>query len=87
MSYLPTWIVVAVGLALLVFVLVRVLRHVRRFSATSAVVNARFSDESGHLRARSAALRVALKETRVRVKHTSVDVPSGRRGRQEDDRG
>jgi len=87
MSYLPTWIVVVVGLALLVAVLVRVFRHVRRFGATAAVVNSRFSDETGYLRARSAALRVAMKETRARVKHTSVDVPSGRRGRQEDDRG
>ncbi|WP_291408393.1 bacteriophage holin [Actinophytocola sp.] len=87
MSYLPTWIVVAVGLVLLVLVVIRVLRTVRRFGATAAVVNARFADGSGLLRARSAALRVAMKETRDRVKHASADVPSGRRGRQEDDRG
>jgi hypothetical protein len=87
MSYLPAWVGAAVGLALLVALLVRVFRHVRRFGTTASVVNARFSDETGHLRARSAALRVAMKETRARVKHTSVDVPSGRRGRQEDDRG
>ncbi|OLF18076.1 bacteriophage holin [Actinophytocola xanthii] len=87
MSYLPTWIVLAVGLVLLVAVLVRVARTVRRFGTTAASVNARIGDETGHLRARSAALRVAMKETRVRVKHTPVDVPSGHRGRQEDDRG
>ncbi|HEY0448105.1 bacteriophage holin [Actinophytocola sp.] len=87
MSYLPTWIVVAVGLVLLVVVVTRVLRTVRRFAATAAVVNARINDETGTLRARSAALGVAMKETRDRVKHASADVPSGRRGRQEDDRG
>lgn len=87
MSYLPAWIVAVVGLALLVAVLVRVFRNVRRFGVTAAAVNARFSDETGHLKARSAALRVAMKETRARVKHTSGDVPSGRRGRQEEDRG
>lgn len=87
MSYLPTWIVVAVGLVLLVLVIVRVLRTVRRFGATVAVVNARFTYGTGTLRARSAALRVAMNETRDRVKHAPADVPSGRRGRQEDDRG
>ncbi|MCT2583619.1 bacteriophage holin [Actinophytocola gossypii] len=87
MSYLPTWIAVAVGLVLLVAVLVRSARTVRRFGATASAVNARFGDETGHLRARSAALRVAMKETRARVKHTPADVPSERRGRQEDDRG
>jgi hypothetical protein len=98
MSYLPTWIALASGLVLLVVVIVRLTRHVRRFSATAAAVNARFNDSTGHLKARSAALRVAVtqqktrwrsasKETGARVKHTSVDVPSWRRGRQEDDRG
>jgi hypothetical protein len=87
MSYLPTWIVVAVGLVLLVLVLVRVLRDVRRFGGTAAVVGARIEDRRGTLRARTAALRVAMKQTRARVKHASADVPSTRRGRQEDDRG
>ncbi|HEX2131598.1 MAG TPA: bacteriophage holin [Actinophytocola sp.] len=87
MSYLPTWIAVAAGLVLLAAVLVRSARTARRFGATASAVNARFSDETGHLKARSAALRVAMNETRARVKHTSVDVPSGHRGRQEDDRG
>jgi len=86
MSYLPTWIVVAVGLVLLVLVLVRVIRDVRRFGVTAAVVNARIEDRRGTLRARSAALRVAMKQTRERVKRSSADVRSSR-GRQEDDRG
>jgi hypothetical protein len=87
MSYLPTWIVVAAGLLLLVPLLVRALRGVRRFGATAAVVGARIEDRRGTLRARTAALRVAVKQTRARVKHSSADVPSRRRGRQEDDRG
>jgi hypothetical protein len=87
MSYLPTWIVVAVGLLLLVLIVVRVSRNVRRFNGTAAVAGGRFADATGMLRARSAALRVAMKETRTRVKHASADVPSERRGRQEEDRG
>ena len=87
MSYLPTWIVVVVGLGLLVLVLVRALRGVRRFNTTAAVAGARIEDRTGTLRARTAALRVAMKETRARVKHAPADVPSRRRGRQEDDRG
>jgi hypothetical protein len=87
MSYLPTWIVVAVGLVLLVLVLVRVIRDVRRFGVTAAVVNARIEDRRGTFRARSAALRVAMKQTRERVKRSSADVRSTSRGRQEDDRG
>jgi hypothetical protein len=86
MSYLPTWVVVAIGLVLLVLVLVRVIRDVRRFGVTAAAVNARIEDRRGTLRARSAALRVAMKQTRERVKRSSADVPSSR-GRQEDDRG
>ena len=87
MSYLPTWIVVVVGLGLLVLVLVRALRGVRRFNATVAVAGARIEDRRGTLRARSAALRVAMRQTRARVKRSSADVPSRSRGRQEDDRG
>jgi ABC-type transport system involved in cytochrome bd biosynthesis fused ATPase/permease subunit len=85
MSYLPTWIVVVVGLLLLVVVLVS--RDLRRFRRVAAAVNARLSDETGTLRARSAAVGVAMKETRARVKRAPADVPSNSRGRQEDDRG
>lgn len=87
MSYLPTWIAIAVGLVLLVVVLVRALRDVRRVGAAAATVGARIEDRRGTLRARAAALRIAMKQTRARVKHASADVPSRRRGRQEDDRG
>ena len=87
MSYLPTWIAVAVGSVLLVLILVRALRDVRRVGAMAAVVGARIEDRRGTLRARAAALRVAMKRTRARVEHSSADVGSSRRGRQEEERG
>ncbi len=87
MSYLPTVIVVVVGVVLLAMVGFRACRDAVRFRTAVAVVGARIGDRRGTLRARSAALRVAMKETRARVKHSSADVPSRRRGRQEDDRG
>jgi hypothetical protein len=87
MSYLPTWIAVLVGVLLLGWVLVRVVRHVRRFNRVAASTGAHFSHETGTLRARRAALRVAMRETRARVKHAPADVPSNGRGRQEEDRG
>lgn len=76
-SYLPTGIVVVVGLALLVAVLVPALRHLRRFGATAAVVSTRFTNQTGTLRARSAALRIAVRDrTRTRVEHAPTRVPS-----------
>jgi hypothetical protein len=87
MSYLPAWIAVAVGLSMLVWVVVRALRHVRRFNRAAASTGAHFDHETGTIRARSAALRVAMKETRARVERTPADVPSNSRGRQEENRG
>jgi hypothetical protein len=87
MSYLPALILVAVGLLVLVVVLARVRRHVRAFNRTADDLTAHFGYESGTLKARLAALRVATRETRARVKHAPADVPSSSRGRQEEDRG
>ncbi|WP_424234982.1 bacteriophage holin [Actinophytocola sp.] len=87
MSYLPTWIVVVVGLSVLCWVLVRVLRHVRRFNRVAASTGTYLDHETGTLRARSAAMRVAMRQTLARVKRAPADVPSNSRGRQEDDRG
>ena len=87
-SYLSAGIVAAVGLALLIAVLVPALRRVRRFGTTAAVVNTRFSNQTGTLRARVAALRIAIRDrTRDRVAPAPAHVPSVRRGRQEEDRG
>lgn len=87
MSYLPTVSVVVVGVVLFVLVLVRAAGHIRRFRRTVGVVGDRFRDETGTVRARVAGVRVAMRQTRARVKRAPADVPSIGRGRQEDDRG
>ena len=87
MSYLPTLIVVVVGLSLLVVVVVRVRWHVRNFNQAADAARTNLDYETGTLKARMAALRVAMKETRARVKRAPADVPSSSRGRQEEDRG
>jgi hypothetical protein len=87
MSYLPTLILVVVGLLVLVVVLARVRRHVRAFNRAADALQAHLGHETGTLKARMAALRVATRETRARVKHAPAVVPSNSRGRQEEDRG
>jgi hypothetical protein len=87
MSYLPTLILVVVGLLVLVVVLVRVWRHVREFNQAADAFRANLGYETGTLKARIAAFQVAIRETRARVKRAPADVPSNSRGRQEEDRG
>jgi hypothetical protein len=87
MSYLPAVVVALVGVLLLVLITVKTLGNVRRFRRMVAEVEAGISHETGMLKARSAGVRVAMKETRARVKGAPADVPSVGRGRQEDDRG
>jgi len=80
-------IVVAVGIVVLVVVLVRLRRHVRVFNQAADAMRTNIDYETGTLKARIAALGVAMKETRARVKRAPADVPSNSRGRQEEDRG
>jgi hypothetical protein len=87
MSYLPAVIVLAVGVLGLVLVVVKTLGNIRRFRRVVAEVNSAIGHETGTLKARTAGVRVAMKETRARVKRAPADVPSVGRGRQEDDRG
>ncbi|HYQ64869.1 bacteriophage holin [Actinophytocola sp.] len=89
MSYLPALILVVVGLLVLVAVLVRVWRHVRGFNQAADALRTNLGYETGTLRARLAAVQVAIRETRARarVKHAPAVVPSNSRGRQEEDRG
>jgi hypothetical protein len=87
MSYLPAIVVAAVGLLVLVLLIVKTLGHARRFRRVVAEVNAGITYETGTLKARTAGVRVAMKETRARVNRAPADVPSISRGRQEDDRG
>ncbi|MFL6120896.1 bacteriophage holin [Actinophytocola sp.] len=87
MSYLPALILVVVGLLVLVVVLVRMWRHVREFNQAADAYRTNVGYETGTLRARLAALQVAIRDTRARVKHAPAAVPSNSRGRQEEDRG
>jgi len=80
-------IVVAVGIVVLVVVLVRLRRHVRVFNQAADAMRTNIDYETGTLKARIAALGVAMKETRARVKRAPAVVPSNSRGRQEEDRG
>lgn len=77
LQYLPIALTV-IGLAGLGAVFVPVLRAVRRFTGTVAAVNAQVADESGLLRARSAALGVAIRHRRrVRIQGDPARVRSG----------
>ncbi|MFB9903477.1 bacteriophage holin [Allokutzneria oryzae] len=65
MPYLLSLLLVVAGLAVLLFVVVKVLRSLSRFGAAQAAVNRHFDDRAGLLRARSAALRVAIAERKT----------------------
>ncbi|GAA0642039.1 hypothetical protein GCM10010174_75720 [Kutzneria viridogrisea] len=64
MPYLPSALLIILGLVLLVLALLRVFRSLRGLSSASRLARARFSDRSGLLRARVAALGVAIAERR-----------------------
>jgi hypothetical protein len=62
--YLPTVVLVAIGLLLLVLLLVRTVKVLRRFNQTASMVATNTQDRAGLVRARSAALRVAFAQRR-----------------------
>ncbi|MEA5361307.1 bacteriophage holin [Amycolatopsis sp., V23-08] len=64
MPYLPTIVLAALGLLLLVFLLVRTARVLRAFKQTASMVATNTQDQAGLVRARSAALRVAFAQRR-----------------------
>ncbi|MFI5592788.1 bacteriophage holin [Amycolatopsis sp. NPDC051758] len=64
MPYLPTVVLVAIGLLLLVLLLVRTMKVLRGFKQTASMVATNTQDRAGLIRARSAALRVAFAERR-----------------------
>ena len=79
---------VVVGLLVLVAVLVPVLRAVRRFVGAAAEVGDRLEDGNGLLRARKAALGVAIRQRRrVRIEGGLTRVRSGEQQIEEDGRG
>jgi hypothetical protein len=63
-AYVPTIVLVAIGLVLLITLLVRVRGIFRLFGQTVSVVATNTQDRTGLLRARSAALRVAVAQRR-----------------------
>jgi hypothetical protein len=62
--YLPTVVLVAIGLLLLVLLLVRTVKVLRGFQRTASMVATNTQDRAGLVRARSAALRVAFAQRR-----------------------
>lgn len=63
-AYLPTVVLLAVAVLLLVLLLVRAHREVRRFQSAQRRVAHDLGERSGLLKARIAGLRVALDERR-----------------------
>jgi hypothetical protein len=63
-SYISTMALVALGLIVLTVVLVNLRRILRRFIQTVSMVSTDTRDRAGLLRARSAALRVAVEQGR-----------------------
>lgn len=78
MPYVVSLALVVVGLLMLLVAAVRVRRAVRRFTDTAAAANLRITDAFGLLRARKAALGVAIRERRHgRMEADLARVPSG----------
>jgi hypothetical protein len=82
---LPILAPIVLGVVVLVLICVRVIRSLRRFRAASTLVGDRVGDGAGLLRARFAALGVAVAERRPdHAREGKPRVPSVDRGRQED---
>lgn len=64
MSYLPSALLVVLGLVLLALIFVRAVKALRGFRRAVSMVATNTQDRTGLLRARSAALRVAIDERR-----------------------
>ena len=78
MGYVLSVALAVVGLLVLLAALLRVRRSVRNLTRTAAAANVRITDMSGMLRARTAALGVAIRQRRrVRIEGSLARVPSG----------
>ncbi|MFS8098848.1 bacteriophage holin [Lentzea alba] len=64
MPYTPTLALIAFGLIVLVAIGVRVIRSLRRFASARTLVGDRVGDRVGLLKARTAALKVAIAQRR-----------------------
>jgi hypothetical protein len=64
--YLPTVVLAAAGLLLLVALVLRTVKALRAFRRTASMVAANTQDRAGLIRARSAGLRLAFAQRRHR---------------------
>jgi uncharacterized membrane protein len=64
-SNIPAYALVVLGLLVLAVMLIRLLRVLRRFNQTVSMVATNTQDRTGLLRARSAALGVAVRQRRT----------------------
>ena len=60
MPYIPTFVLLAVGLVLLAVLVIRLARGLRRFNQTTNMVVTNTKEKVGLLRARAAGVRVAF---------------------------
>jgi hypothetical protein len=63
-SYILVGVLLAIGLVILMLVLLKVARAARRLAVTRTWVNGEVTAGTGMLRARSAALRIAVRDRR-----------------------
>ncbi len=69
MPYLPTAVLLVLGLALLVVLLVRTAKVLRAFRRTTSMVATNTQDRAGLVRARAAGLRVAFAQRRHKAEN------------------
>ncbi|MGW5743592.1 bacteriophage holin [Amycolatopsis sp. NPDC003861] len=69
MPYLPTAVLIVLGLALLVVLLVRTVKVLRAFRQTTSMVVTNTQDRAGLVRARAAGLRVAFARRRRKAEN------------------
>jgi hypothetical protein len=78
-------VVVAIGLVVLAVAALRFAGAMKRLLRASGRTGTRFADEAGLLRARRAALRVAVAERKVRNTDSTPPQVTSLKGRQEKD--
>ncbi|MCE7003423.1 bacteriophage holin [Kibdelosporangium philippinense] len=70
MQYIPAVVLGAIGLVILALVLLKLAKAARRFAVTRGHVNAEVGASLGMLKARKAALRIAVRD---RFRRTEID--------------
>lgn len=65
MPYIPTFVLLAVGVVLLAVLVIRLAKGLRRFNRTTSMVVTNTKERVGLLRARAAAVRVAFAQRKA----------------------